>query len=114
MLPNNYEIFKILLEYNSDVNIRDWNGHTCLMNMCYGDLREEKQIELLLDYDCDVNITNYKSGVNTLMIFCIHTKNNTRLAKILKEKTNINHKNFLGEKVHQICLNEYKNLFNKR
>ena len=109
--PNNHKIFKMLLNYGADANIQNIYGYTCLMTCCYSLYFYEENIKLLLDYDCDVNIVEYEKDYNALMYFCSIVKNNTKLAKMIKEKTNMHHVNSKDKKIYEFCLDEYDNLY---
>ena len=52
-----------------------------------------------------------KSKYNALMLLCEYNSNQHEIAKLLKSKTIIYHKNHMNKKIEDICLEEYKYLF---
>jgi hypothetical protein len=66
---------------------------------------------LLNDDNIDVNIISNDTKHNALMILCENNTNQHEIAKLLKSKTNLNHRNDQNKKIEDICLEEYKYLF---
>ena len=55
----NYEIIKLLLESNADVNLTTNKGLTCLMILAKRKVQDTKLVKLLLQYHASSDAENY-------------------------------------------------------
>ena len=69
-------------------------------------------VRLLLNVDnIDVNIITNDKKYNALMLLCEYIPSQHEIVKILKSKTDLNHRNDQNKKIEHICLDEYMYLF---
>jgi hypothetical protein len=114
---NNLESFHLLLKHSTDCSIQDINGKNVLMILCRPILSglNTKMIRLLLDYDDSIINLIDKKKYNSLMYLCkfnkILDKEEIKIAKLIKSKTDLNHRDFENKKVYDNCLEENKFLF---
>jgi ankyrin repeat protein len=111
---SNNETVKLLLKYGAELNLFDKAKNTALMIACMHLDRgsDPETIKFLLEQDnIDVKIASSGKKYNALMILCKYKPNYYDIAKILKSKTDLNHRNYKNKKIEDICLDEYKTLF---
>ena len=108
------ETVKVLLKYGADINLKNNKGWTALILACryVNTYSNPETIKLLLNQNnIDVNVISNYTESNALMLLCQYNSNQHEIAKLLKSKTNLNHKNYQNKKIEDICLPEYKKLF---
>jgi ankyrin repeat protein len=113
-INSNNKSVKLLLEYKADVNLKGNIGYTALMLSCMqiNTYSNKKTVKLLLNVDdIDVNIISNDTKFNALMLLCQDNSNQHGIAKLLKSKTDLNHRNYQNKKIEDVCLGEYKYLF---
>ena len=111
---SNTETVKLLLENGADPNLKDDDGRTALMLACRNSNTDStpETIKILLNQNnIDVNFTTNDTKYNALMLLCQYNPNQHEIAKLLKSKTNLNHRNYKNKKIEDLCLDEYKYLF---
>ena len=111
---SNIETVQLLLLYGADPNLKDIFRNTALMFSCrYSNTYSNTEtIKLLLNQNnIDTNIVTIDTKSNALMLLCQYNSNQHEIAKILKSKTDLNHRNFRNKKIEDVCLDEYKYLF---
>ena len=95
MRYNNFDIFKMLLEAKTGIDIRDKYGDTPLM--WAAEHAKPKFVELLLEYGADPNALNSESGQITLMNAIKNTNSKTVVEILLKAGADPNAQNTNGE-----------------
>jgi ankyrin repeat protein len=78
----NYDVIKLLLNYNAQTDIFDSNGHTCLHSASFHDDNREI-ISLLIEHEAKVNAK--VEGGKTALQLAIE-KGNHRVAELLRQK----------------------------
>jgi hypothetical protein len=69
-------------------------------------------VKLLLNHnDIDVNLFENKYKHNALILLCKNIPDQLEIVKLLKSKTNLNHKYCNNKSIKKICLFEYDELF---
>lgn len=112
---SNNETVRLLLENGANPDLQNNDGWTALMLSCryINTTSNNETVKLLLEYNSDVKLFNYDFNSNALMILCEHNHYQYNLAKILKEKSDLTHRNINNKTINKICLPEYKKLFKK-
>lgn len=116
LISSSIETIKLLLEYKSNINERNYNGWSSLMISCRGcnTYSNPEIIYFLLENGAICNYFNNKKRLNALMILSKYNQNQYELVKLLSTKTDLKHKNIDDKLIIDICLPEYKKIFEKR
>lgn len=107
------EVSKLLID-KSNLNLQDFFGNTSLMLCCQNlNIPYNKKLFKLLYKNTDCNLFTKFTRYNSLMILCETNNNQINLAKLLMNKTDLDHKNFNNKLINDVCRIEYKVLFER-
>ena len=79
----NAELIKLLIKYGADVNAKEWDDTTVLINACYNYNLDTDIIRLLLDSGAEINARS-EQGITPLMAAAHHSSPDT--VKLLLER----------------------------
>ncbi len=98
------EVINLLITYGADVNAKDVQGRSALLEECRHDQREEV-IEALLAHGADINaVDNLKTGV--LHLFATRDYNEEIITTLAKKGADVNARDWLGNTPLHIAAGE--------
>ena len=117
---NNNNISKLLIQNNADVNIKNINGYTPLINCCDSDNSDETillidKIKLLIENNADINTQDHlgNTALHYAAIHSIRNKNMNKINILLKYQADVNIINHLGYNVLHYVIQYKQKIYTK-
>lgn len=112
---NMKEYVQLLLNFDINIDTQDVYGWTSLMIVCRNcNLYNNEIAKLLYEKGIDCNLYTNDGMYNALMLLTEYNSNQYELAKLLRTKTNLSHRNINNNTIDKICRIEYLDLFIKK